>query len=189
MQTKFKNLSDEELIKKFLEGHTTFFNALIKRYRNQWHQIIFFVVKDRDLAEDLLQDAIIKIYNAFSENNYKEHQKFSSWAGRICKNLAIDYIRSKKFSVNNFENTIETKDFVVSTLESMICDEDQKMLRNAINLLPPNQREVIFLRYYENLSFKEIAQKSDVSINIALGRMRYALINLQKIIGKKNTIY
>ncbi len=189
MQTKYKNLSDEELIKKFLEGHTSFFNALINRYRNKWHYVIYLVVKDKELAEDLLQDAIIKIYNAFSENSYKEHQKFSSWAGRVCKNLAIDYLRSQKICVQDFENYVEIKDYSTSRLESLINEENQKMLRNAINLLPPSQREVVFLRYFEDLSFKEIAEKNEISINTALGRMRYAIINLQKIIGKKKAIY
>ncbi len=189
MQTKFKNLSDEELIRKFMEGHTSFFNALIKRHRNKWHQVIYLVVKEKELAEDILQDAIIKIYNAFSENSYKEHQKFSAWAGRVCKNLAIDYLRSQKICVQESEDCIEMKDFATSTLENIINEENQKMLRNAINLLPPSQREVVFLRYYEDLSFKEIAEKNDISINTALGRMRYAIINLQKIIGKKKAIY
>jgi RNA polymerase sigma-70 factor (ECF subfamily) len=189
MQTKFKDLSDEDLIKKFLEGHTSYFDALIKRHRSKWHHVIYLVVKDKELAEDLLQDAMVKIYYAFSENTYKEHQKFSSWAGRICKNLAIDYLRTKKNRIQESAEHLEIRDFSNTILESIINEENQRMLKNAINLLPPNQREVVFLRYYEDLSFKEIAARNDISINTALGRMRYALMNLQKIIGKKKSIY
>lgn len=189
MQTKFKNLSDEELIQKFLEGNNSYFNALIKRYRSKWLNAIFLVIKDRELAEDILQDAIFKIYNALIDNSYKEHQKFASWGNRICKNLAIDFIRSSKNDLSDSQHLLEIKDYANSTLENLISNENQRMLQNAINLLPPAQREVVFLRYYEDLSFKEIAQKNDISINTALGRMRYALINLQKIIGKKKTIY
>lgn len=189
MQAKFKNLSDEELIQRFLEGHTLFFNLLIKRYRNVWHHSIFLMVKDRELAEDLLQDAILKIYNAFSENSYKEHQKFSHWALRICKNVAIDYVRSQKIQHQETEDSLDLRDNTHNTLEALIANENQIMLRNAINLLPTNQREVVFMRYYEDMSFKEIAEKTETSINTALGRMRYALINLQKIIGKKKVIY
>jgi RNA polymerase sigma-70 factor (ECF subfamily) len=188
MQAKFKNLSDEDLIIKFLEGHTSFFNALISRYRSKWHYIIFLVVKDKELAEDLLQDAIMKIYYALSEGTYKEDKKFSSWAGRVCKNIAIDYLRTNKlFFCENSESN-EMKDYVSCTLERIINEEDRKMLNDAINRLPQAQKEIVFLRYFDELSFKEIAQMKDISINTALGRMRYAINNLQKIIGKKSVM-
>lgn len=186
MKKAFKNLSDNQLIEQFLQGSTLCFDTLIQRYRSKWLVLIHQIVKDKDLAEDLLQDAILKIYHAFAEKQYKEHQKFAYWAGRICKNIAIDYYRSANHSVPIEETTSKDISFA-NQLDKLIAHEKSQLLEHALRMLPPSQMQVIWLRFYEEMSFKEIAEVTQTSINTALGRARYALHNLKKILQKQQT--
>jgi RNA polymerase sigma-70 factor (ECF subfamily) len=182
----FTVLSDLELINSYTSGNTKAFNELIIRYKDKIYTSIYLRVKDSNIADDLFQDLFIKIIDAITTGRYNEDGKFLNWALRIAHNLCIDHFRSIKRSpvLNNKE--------VVDSFESAIIGEygiDQKMIkkeihneiRHLLNMLPEEQRDIIILRHYADLSFKEIAQIKNCSINTALGRMRYGLTNLRKL--------
>jgi RNA polymerase sigma-70 factor (ECF subfamily) len=152
------------------------------------------IVKDKQLADDIFQDTFIKVINTIKAGSYKEEGKFIQWVMRIAHNLIIDHFRkSKRIPVvdNNHDDydifdTIRLKD--PSIEERIIRDQIHQDVRNLIEYLPPEQKEVLYMRHYCNMSFKDIAEQTDVSINTALGRMRYALINMRKLIKEKNVI-
>ncbi|MFW5804222.1 MAG: RNA polymerase sigma factor [bacterium] len=187
-----RNLSDYELVKQFVKGNTVSFEKLMNRHKNRVYTYIFLIVKDEQLAEDIFQDTFIKVIKSLKAGKYTENGKFVSWVIRIAHNLIIDYFRKGKQMnmVSNEDNEYDlfnSKNFSDSTVEdNMISDQITKDIRKLINELPDDQKEVILLRHYGGLSFKEIADQTNVSINTALGRMRYALINLRKLIEKKN---
>jgi RNA polymerase sigma-70 factor (ECF subfamily) len=152
------------------------------------------VVKDKQLADDIFQDTFIKVINTVRSGAYKEEGKFIQWVMRIAHNLIIDYFRkSKRIPVVENDNDdfdiFDTIKFTDPSIEEqMITDQIHDDVRKLIELLPPEQKEVLFMRHYSEMSFKDIAEQTDVSINTALGRMRYALINLRKLIKEKNVI-
>ncbi|HRN48686.1 MAG TPA: sigma-70 family RNA polymerase sigma factor [Niabella sp.] len=181
--------SDNELINLFTEGHDNALDSLVKRYRDKLFRSILFLVKDEYHAEDICQEVFIKIIETLKSGKYKEEGKFLPWALKIAHNLTVDYFRKlKKLSFVNHGDT--------DSLESINCAEqnaEDKIItvqnmdkaKDMLEQLPEEQREVIILRHYANLSFKEIADITGCSINTALGRMRYGLINLRKLmIGK-----
>jgi RNA polymerase sigma factor (sigma-70 family) len=188
------NLSDFELVQQFINGQKSSIEILINRHRKKVYTYILVIVKDHPLTEDIFQDTFIKVINSLKEGRYKDNGKFLSWVLRIAHNLIIDYFRKEKqlntVSNDSYETDIfNTKKFSEKTIEdNLVCDQITKDVRRLVQELPEDQREVIILRHYCDLSFKEIAEHTNVSINTALGRMRYALINLRRLIKEKNLI-
>lgn len=191
---KVLSVSDKELIGKYLNGNQASLEKLIHRHKNKVFAYILMVVKDKQLADDIFQDTFIKVINTIRAGSYKEEGKFIQWVMRIAHNLIIDYFRkSKRIPVidNNSEDfdIFDTIKFTDDSIEDRIITEQiHQDVRKLINLLPHEQKEVLFMRHYSEMSFKDIAEQTDVSINTALGRMRYALINLRKLIEQKDVI-
>lgn len=186
-------ISDQELISRYIQGCQNSLEELIKRHKSRIFSYILTVVKEKHLAEDLFQDTFVKIINTIRSGNYKEEGKFIHWAMRIAHNLIIDYFRrQKRFPMvpNSDEYDIfETLNLLEKTVEDrIITDQIHRDVRKLIEFLPDEQKEVLVMRHYSNMSFKDIAEVTDVSINTALGRMRYALINLRKLIQEKEVI-
>jgi RNA polymerase sigma factor (sigma-70 family) len=186
-----ENYSDYELIKRFIKGEQSCFEELIHRHKNKVFAYISLYIRDQALAEDIFQDTFLKVIQSVKSGRYYDNGKFLSWVMRIAHNLIIDHFRRIKqmntVSNDNYESDIfNSRKFADSTIEdNMIKRQVQKDIRKMITQLPDDQREVVILRHYAGLSFKEIAEITDVSINTALGRMRYALINLRKIMDEK----
>jgi len=188
----YTNYSDQELISGFIDGESRHFEVLMNRYKDRVYTYIYLTVKDRAIAEDIFQDTFIKVIHSLKKGNYSHDNKFVSWVMRIAHNLAIDYFRKKKqlqTVPNKNEDGIDifnNQRFSESTIEDKIVkDQITDTVRMLINELPDDQKEVIILRHYVDMSFKEIAEKTGVSINTALGRMRYAVLNLRKLIDEK----
>jgi RNA polymerase sigma factor (sigma-70 family) len=183
-------LSDNELIESFQSGNTRAFDTLIDRYQEKIYAAILFMVKDSYLAEDLIQEIFIKIIDNIKQKKYAEEGKFLPWALRISHNYCIDHFRKVKRTP-----TIKTSDDqdIFEVIKHTDHSADYKMTRSQthqniqalVDLLPEEQREIIVLRHYANLSFKEIATMTNCSINTALGRMRYGLINLRKMMNER----
>ncbi|MCK9452007.1 MAG: sigma-70 family RNA polymerase sigma factor [Bacteroidales bacterium] len=186
--------TDKELVESYLNGNHTSFELLINRHRTRIFSYIMMLVKDRQLADDVFQDTFIKIIKTFKSGAYKEEGKFIQWAMRIAHNLIIDHFRkAKRIPYTDVKNDLY--DFLENiglsdpTVEQqMITEQIHEDLRKMIALLPDEQREVLYLRLYAEMSFKDIAELTNVSINTALGRMRYALINMRKMITEKNLV-
>ncbi|MDQ1332645.1 MAG: polymerase subunit sigma-24 [Bacteroidota bacterium] len=184
-------ISDYELIQRFIKGEQSCFEQLIHRHKNKVFTYISLYIRDQALAEDLFQDTFMKVIQSVKAGKYQDNGKFISWVMRIAHNLIIDHFRRIKqmntISNDDYESDLfNSKKFADSTIEDdMIKRQIQKDVRTMISLLPEDQREVVILRHYSGLSFKEIAEITDVSINTALGRMRYALINMRKIMEEK----
>lgn len=187
-------ISDKELIGKYLNGSEGSLEKLIHRHKRKVYSYIFMVVKDDQLADDIFQDTFIKVINTIRSGAYKEEGKFIQWVMRIAHNLIIDHFRRAKRlpMINNSNDDFDIFSVVrvsdPSIEEQIITDQIHNDVRALIELLPDEQKEVLIMRHYYNMSFKDIADATDVSINTALGRMRYALINLRKIIREKNLI-
>ncbi|MEI8074625.1 MAG: sigma-70 family RNA polymerase sigma factor [Bacteroidota bacterium] len=185
-----EHVSDTELIRSFQEGDTEAFEVLIYRYKDKIYSSILFFVKDSYLAEDLFQDVFIKIIDTLKNKRYTEEGKFLPWALRISHNLCVDHFRKVKRTPAI--KTSDNKDIfdVINVYEEgadqkIMQSQSHDRVRMMLELLPQEQREIIVLRHYANLSFKEIAQITNCSINTALGRMRYGLINLRKMMADK----
>lgn len=178
--------SDKDLVVNYLKGDNNSFEQLLNRHKNKVFSFIFSKVKNRDLAEDIFQDTFVKVINSLQKGKYNEEGKFLPWMMRISHNLVIDYFRKS----NKVKNIRSTDDFnIFDILNNGAKSQEEEMIRKRIysdlnlliDLLPIEQRDVIKYRYFEDKSFKEIAELTNVSINTALGRMRYALINLRTI--------
>lgn len=186
-------LSDNDLIAKYLEGNHQMLECLITRHQKKIFTYIFVTVKDKAIAEDLYQDTFIKVINTLRSGYYKEEGKFINWAMRIAHNITIDYFRKSK-RINVLENrpdfdifeTIKVHDD--SAESKIITNQIHQDIRDLVEMLPEEQKEVIYLRHYSDLSFKEIAEQTNVSINTALGRMRYALLNIRRMMKEKNIV-
>ncbi|MFO8053686.1 MAG: sigma-70 family RNA polymerase sigma factor [Bacteroidales bacterium] len=189
----YSHLSDQTLIRQYLDGDQPALGVLIQRHEHKVYGYILMMVKDKSLAEDIFQDTYIKVVKKLQSGSYKEEGKFIQWVMRIAHNLVIDHFR-KSCRVTMTRGTdnydiFETLDMLEGSVEDkMIINQTHKELRDLIQHLPKEQKRVLIMRHYGNLSFKEIAEKTQVSINTALGRMRYALINLRKLIKEKNII-
>ncbi len=186
-------ISDEKLINLYVSGDQSSLETLICRYKRKIFSYIVINVKDRQLAEDLFQDTFIKVINTLRSGNYNEEGKFLPWVLRIAHNLVIDYYRkSNRIPVvdNNDEfdvfNTIKIFDDCIE--DKIITDQIHTDVKKLLDLLPDEQKEVIVMRHFADMSFKEIAEQTNVSINTALGRMRYALINLRRLVKEKEII-
>jgi len=186
--------SDYELVKEFVNGNQLSIEFLIKRHKNRVFTYIFLIVKNEHLAEDIFQDTFIKVINSLKAGKYKDNGRFISWVIRIAHNLIIDHFRKEKqlntTSNDDYEMDIfNSKKMSDETVEEeMITNQIHADIRKLIDKLPEEQKQVILLRHYGDFSFKEIAEQTNVSINTALGRMRYALINLRKLIEENNMI-
>lgn len=186
-----KMITDYELILRFIKGEQSCFEHLINRHKNKVFAYISLYIRDQSLAEDIFQDTFLKVIQSVKAGKYSDSGKFVSWVMRITHNLIIDHFRRIKqmntISNDNYESDLfNSKRFAEDNIEDdMIKRQIQKDVRKMISHLPDDQREVVILRHYASLSFKEIADITDVSINTALGRMRYALINMRKIMEEK----
>ena len=189
---KSHNQSDYELIKQFIQGKQSCIEVLINRHKRKVFTYIMLIVKDQALAEDIFQETFIKVIKSLRKGKYREEGKFLSWVMRIAHNLTLDYYRKQKHlkTISNDNNDLDIFNsikFSEANIEDEIIQEQiSKDVRSLVDELPNDQKQVILLRHYGDLSFKEIAEQTDVSINTALGRMRYALINLRKLIAEKN---
>ena len=187
-------LSDQVLLNNYLAGDRGAISQLIERYSRRVRDYIRMMVKDVDVADDFLQETLIKVVRFIDEGRYSDNGKFLSWVLRIAHNQVIDYFRQQKSArtMNESEagfNILGSKRFAEQNVEDKIVAEQiEADVRRMIDFLPDEQREVVMLRYYSGLSFQEIADQTEVSINTALGRMRYALINLRKLIKEHNVI-
>jgi RNA polymerase sigma-70 factor (ECF subfamily) len=185
--------NDKELILSYLQGDHKSFEILLNRHRNKIYTSIYLFVKDSDLAEDIFQDVFIKIIDTLRKGKYNHEGKFLQWAMRISYNMCVDHFRrSKRRTKVSASETFDIFDVLETKEDSMettiIKSEMHKKVRSLVDQLPPEQKEVVILRHYADMSFKEISQLTRVSINTALGRMRYALINMRKMAGDKNLI-
>ena len=185
-------LSDQVLLNNYLSGDSAAISQLIDRHSRRIRDYIRMMVKDYDVADDVLQETLIKVVRVIDEGRYVDNGKFLSWVLRIAHNQVIDYFRSQKSAktVNESDagyNMLGTLRFAERTVEDNIISEQiEADVRRLVEHLPDEQREVVKLRYFSGLSFQEIADQTGVSINTALGRMRYALINLRKMIAENN---
>ncbi len=189
-----KKLSDNELLNAYLSGNENAVTVLVNRHRRRVFDYINMMVKDRDVADDIFQETLIRVLRFVKEGRYTENGKFLSWVLRIAHNQVIDHFRQKKQQNNISEgeagyDLLNNKKFSDTTVEDkMVSAQIEADVRRLVDHLPPEQKEVVMMRYYMGLSFKEIAEQTEVSINTALGRMRYALINLRKLIDEKQLI-
>jgi len=192
VKTKVQN--DQELVKAFLNGDESTIETLISKHRTKVYTYIYLTVKNNALAEDLFQETFIKVIHSLRNGKYRDNGRFLSWVIRIAHNLIIDHFRKEKQlnSISNDDSDIDllnSKKLTDENVEQIMVDSQiRKDLRKLINELPDDQREVVLLRHFGELSFKEIADHTGVSINTALGRMRYALINLRKMISEHNLV-
>jgi RNA polymerase sigma-70 factor (ECF subfamily) len=186
-------ISDSVLVKEYIQGKETSLEILIKRHQQRLYSFIYSKIHDRDITEDVFQDTFIKVIRTLKKGNYNEEGKFLPWVMRISHNLVIDHFR-KSNRMPSFKNTDEFDIFSVlgdgnlNAENNIIKNQIHEDVRALLKELPDEQREVLVMRMYKDMSFKEISENTGVSINTALGRMRYALINLRKLIEKNNII-
>lgn len=191
---KMTNLTDEQLVRAYVDGNNEAFDTLLRRHQSKLFSYILRIVKNRDIADDIFQETFVKIIMTLKQGRYAESGKFGAWLTRIAHNLIIDHFRQEKS-----ENSISTDDDDVNLLNRRdLCDENIEDLlindqirtdvRRIIEALPEAQREVLMMRYYSDMSFKEIADATGVSINTALGRMRYAILNMRRIAEENNIV-
>lgn len=183
----YKKLTDEELVAAYAGGDNKAFDNLLERHQQRLFSYIYQLVRDRDLADDLFQETFVKAITTIKQNRYNDQGKFSAWLMRIARNITIDYFRAEKneiqISTDDTEyDILNRRELSEETIEDMMIDiQIEEDLRVLVDELPDVQREVLTMRFYRDLSFKEIADLTDVSINTALGRMRYAILNLRRM--------
>ncbi|MGK0413869.1 MAG: RNA polymerase sigma factor (sigma-70 family) [Polaribacter sp.] len=188
-----KTVTDSTLVSDYIQGNEAALGILIKRHQQRLFSFIYSKVKDSDVTEDVFQDTFIKVIKTLKKGNYNEEGKFLPWVMRIAHNLVIDHFRRSK-RMPSFKNTDEFDIFSVlgdgnlNAEKKIIQEQIYADVRELINELPEEQKEVLVMRMYKDMSFKEISENTGVSINTALGRMRYALINMRKLIEKHKII-
>lgn len=189
-----KTMTDEQLVDCYSRGNNLAFDILLSRHKMNVFTYIYFIVRNKELAEDIFQETFIKAIINIKQGRYTENGKFRAWISRIAHNLIIDHFRQEKN-----ENTVSNDEMPLDLLNnSSLCDgtvEDRIIqtqitadIRKLISYLPESQREVVEMRYYRDMSFKEISEQTGVSINTALGRMRYAIMNMRKMAEENNVI-
>ena len=185
-------LADEQLVQLYENGKNEAFEVLLTRYKSRVYTYIFLIVRNKELTEDIFQDTFIKAIATIQQGRYVESGRFLGWINRIAHNLIIDHFRREK-NENTFSTDGLEYDYVNNSKHSEKSVEDvlsnEQVLRDVVHLvefLPDSQKEVVKMRYFEELSFKEIAERTEVSINTALGRMRYALMNMRRMATEKN---
>ena len=193
IMNNLETLTDESLVRLYVEGNNEAFNILLDRYESKVFSYIDFIVRNREVAEDLFQDTFMRVVATLKGGKYAEQQKFSAWLMRITHNILVDYFRHLKNekSISNDENEVDLFNDIKLADENnietqIIKSQNLNGVQSIIKLLPQNQQEIINLRYYQDMSFKEIAAILNCSINTALGRTRYALINLRKLAVERN---
>ena len=187
-------MTDEELAMDYVNGNNRAFDELLFRHQSKLFSYILFVVRDREIADDLFQETFVKVITKLQEGKYSPSGKFSAWMMRIAHNVIMDLYRGLKVqkivdtSDDNDLSNISANDFYSMDIESQYVNAQVlKDVKKLMNFLPASQREVVYMRYYQQLSFKEIAEMTNVSINTSLGRMRYAILNLRRMV-KENEI-
>ncbi|TXB62468.1 RNA polymerase sigma factor [Phaeodactylibacter luteus] len=186
-------LNDQQLISNYLEGDEKAFEELLSRHKQRIYTSIYLFVKDQSLAEDIFQEVFIKIIDTLRKGKYNHEGKFLQWALRISYNMCVDYFRrNKRRPKVSPTETFDIFDVLQSSErnaeQSIIRSQTHDKIRTLVDMLPPEQREVVILRHYADMSFKEIAKLTRVSINTALGRMRYALINIRKLVEEREIV-
>ena len=190
----YKDKSDDQLISLYVDGKNEAFDELLERHKDRVYMYIYHSVKNEDLADDIFQDTFVKAITTIKQGRYVENGHFAAWVTRIAHNLIIDYFRFSRAenlqSTDDEEvNILNRKELSERTIEDdMVTNQIHSDVRRLVKELPTSQREVLVMRYYKNMSFKEIADALDVSINTALGRMRYAILNLRRIATENNII-
>ena len=184
------SLNDQQLIARYLEGNERAFQELLDRHQQKIFTSIYLFVKDQSLAEDIFQEVFIKIIATLRQGKYNHEGKFLQWAMRIAYNMCVDYFRrTKRRPKVSPTDTFDIFDVLQCTdanaEQHIVRSQTHDRIRQLVDMLPPEQREVVILRHYADMSFKEIAKLTRVSINTALGRMRYALINIRKMVEEK----
>lgn len=189
-----KELTDEQLVVAYASGNNEAFDTLLLRHKGRLFNYIYQMVRDRDIADDIFQETFVKAITTIRQGRYNDMGKFSAWITRIARNLVIDSFRAEKSEAvlstddTNFD-ILNRRELAEETIEDAIIDlQIEDDLRRLIDELPDTQREVLDMRFYRDLSFKEIAEITGVSINTALGRMRYAILNLRRMAKEKNLI-
>ena len=189
---KLKQMTDDLLVSLYLEGNNSAFDVLLNRHKDRLFNYIFFIVRSKEVAEDIFQETFVKAIVTLQQGRYTNDGKFAAWITRIAHNLVID-----QFRIERNENTVSNDETEVDLLNDarlaegtienrMVNEQVLKDVRTLVDELPDCQREVVFMRYYQDLSFKDIADITGVSINTALGRMRYAILNMRRIAAEKN---
>ena len=183
-------LSDQQIVRMYIDGDSNALSTLVNRYKNKIFTSIYLLVKDKYLAEDIFQDVFIRVIDTLKGGRYTDEGKFLPWAMRIAHNLCVDHFRKIKrnptIKTSDDRDIFEVLNFSESGVDTRImAEQTSDKVRKLIDLLPEDQREVIILRHYADLSFKEIAQLTNCSINTALGRMRYGLLNMRKMMTEK----
>ncbi|MBR4311908.1 MAG: sigma-70 family RNA polymerase sigma factor [Bacteroidaceae bacterium] len=187
-------LTDDMLVACYSKGENKAFDELLARYQSKLFNYIYFIVRNQEMAEDLFQETFVKAITTIQQGRYTASGKFGAWLTRIAHNMIIDGFRQERN-----ENTVSNDDYEVDLFnDAELCDDNIEMqmmneqtltdVRRLVDALPDNQREVVYMRFYQDLSFKEIADITGVSINTALGRMRYALLNMRRIAEEKHIV-
>ena len=190
----YKDKSDEQLISLYVDGNNEAFDSLLERHKDRVFTYIYHAVKNEELADDIFQDTFVKAIMTIKQGRYVENGHFPAWITRIAHNLIIDYFRQTK--AENLQSTddedaniLNRKELSDCTIEdSIITTQIHDDVRRLVKDLPESQREVLVMRYYKNMSFKEIADTTGVSINTALGRMRYAILNMRRLAEEHNIV-
>lgn len=189
-----QSITDDKLVASYAKGNNEAFDILLKRHQDKVFNYIFKIVKNEDIANDIFQDTFVKAIITIKQGRYTENGKFPAWISRIAHNLIIDYYRQEK-SENMQSCDVEDVDILnkkelsEETIEDVIItDQIHSDVKHLVKILPDLQREVLLMRYYKNMSFKEIAEATGVSINTALGRMRYAILNMRRIAEEKDIV-
>jgi RNA polymerase sigma factor (sigma-70 family) len=194
MHKKMSERTDDELVQLYAIGNHAAFTELIFRYQDKVFTYIYLIVRNRALAEDLFQETFIKVITNIRQQRYTENGKFLAWVNRIAHNLIIDYFRREQIENINAHSNFgydvfnNTKYCDMNVEDELVYEQLLGNVAKMVDFLPENQREVVKMRFYDDLSFKEIADKTGVSINTALGRMRYALINMRKLTEDNNLV-
>ena len=188
-------LTDEQLVAAYVKGENKAFDTLLKRHESRVFSYIFYIVKSKDLADDIFQETFVKAITTIRQGRYTESGKFSAWITRIAHNLIIDHYRQEKSENQVSSDTddgvdlFNRREFSDGTIEDLLISKQiTDDVRRLIRALPKSQRQVLVMRYYRNMSFKEIAEATGVSINTALGRMRYAILNMRRIAQENNIV-
>lgn len=187
-------LTDDQLVALYARGKNEAFDVIIERHKDRLYNYIYYSVKDPDIADDIFQETFVKAIMTIKQGRYTENGKFVAWVTRIAHNLVIDYFRQEK--AENLQSCdledvdiLNRKDLSEDTIEDeLVTRQIHCDIRRIIKALPANQQEVLTMRYYMNMSFKEIAEATNVSINTALGRMRYAILNMRRIAEMNNIV-
>jgi RNA polymerase sigma-70 factor (ECF subfamily) len=187
-------VNDKELIARYLDGDEKSFELLLNKHKEKIYTSIYLFVKDHERANDIFQDVFIKIVKTLRAGKYNHEGKFKQWAMRIAYNMCVDNFRkNKRRSIIQPTDDFDIFDIIESgdanREDSLIREQTYSKVRKLVDNLPPEQREVVILRHYADMSFKEIAAMTRVSINTALGRMRYALINMRKMVDNKEVVF